>query len=126
VRAAAWSLGAAWWIVIVSPCNAPAAGSERIQTDRPRVSTSTYTVQPGAVQVESGVEYSRTSIGGGPAERRLSLDVTLRGRVTDHLELRLGGEPVVLTRGAQDALAQRPRGYIPQDVASASLDHDGR
>jgi hypothetical protein len=116
------------------------------------------------VQVESGVEYSRTSIGGSPAERRFSLDVTLRGGVTEHLELRLDGEPVVVTRGGQhdtgwgdvslaakyrffgliglasftlpwgfgldanlgvNASAQRPRrGYIPQGLASASLDHD--
>jgi hypothetical protein len=67
VRAAARSLGAVWWIVIVSPCIAAAADSERIQSDRPSVSTSTYTVQQGAVQVESGVEYLRTSIGGSPA-----------------------------------------------------------
>jgi hypothetical protein len=80
----------------------PAAESERIQTDRPSVSTSTYVVQPGALQIESGVEYSRTSIGGSPAERQLTLDVTLRAGVTEHLELRLDGEPVVVLRGSQD------------------------
>jgi outer membrane putative beta-barrel porin/alpha-amylase len=102
VRVAAWCLGTACWAVILTTSVAPAAESERIQTDRPSVSTSTYVVQPGALQIESGVEYSRTSIGGSPAERQLTLDVTLRAGVTEHLELRLDGEPVVVLRGAQD------------------------
>ena len=102
MRPAAWSLGAACWAVVVTASVAPAAESERIQTDRPSVSTSTYTVQPGAVQIESGVEYSRTSTGGSPAERQFSLDVTLRAGLTDQLELRLDVLPVVATRGPQD------------------------
>jgi hypothetical protein len=181
-------------IVIASP--AAAEDSERIQTDRPSVSTSTYTVQPGAVQIESGVEYSRTSVGGSPAERQFSLEATLRAGLTEHLEIRLDGVPVVVTRGSQDdtgwgdlsiqakyrlydgqegrwwpslgvlpfvkfpaghaphgtnvpnfgliglasfilpwgfgldanvgvgAVAQRPRGYLAQGAASASLDYD--
>ena len=102
MRAAARSLGVACWVVIVIASPAAAADSERIQTDRPSVSTSTYTVQPGAVQIESGVEYSRTSVGGSPAERQFTLDVTLRAGLTEHLEVRLDGLPVVVTRGSQD------------------------
>jgi hypothetical protein len=88
--------------VILTTSVAPAADSRAIQTDRPSVSTSTYIVQPGAVQIESGVEYSRTSIGGSPAERQLSIDVTSRAGITEHLEFRLDVEPVVVLRGAQD------------------------
>ena len=102
MRAAAWSLGTACWAVILTAAVAPAADARFIQTDRPSVSTSTYIVQPGAVQIESGAEYSRTSIGGSPAERQLTLDVTVRTGVTERLELRLEGEPVVVLRGAQD------------------------
>jgi hypothetical protein len=102
VRVAARTLGAACWVVMVTASAAPAAESERIQTDRPSVSTSTSIVQPGAVQIESGVEYSRTSIGGSAAERQLTLDITLRAGITEHLEIRLDGEPVVVLRGAQD------------------------
>jgi len=81
---------------------AVAAESERIQTDRPSVSTSTNTIQPGAVQIESGAEYSRTSIGGSPADKEFTLDITLRIGLTERLELRLEGEPLVVMRGAQD------------------------
>ena len=102
MRAAARGLGAAWWVVIVITSPAAAEDTERIQTDRPSVSTSTYTVQPGAVQIESGVEYSHTSVGGSPAERRFSLDATLRVGLTEHSEIRLDGEPVVVIRGSQD------------------------
>jgi hypothetical protein len=88
--------------VILTASVAPAADSRAIQTDRPSVSTSTYIVQPGAVQIESGVEYSRTSIGGSPAERQLTLDVTSRAGITEHLEFRLDIEPVVVLNGPQD------------------------
>lgn len=39
---------------------ASVAGAEDdlIPTDRPSISTSTVTVPPGALQIESGVEYS--------------------------------------------------------------------
>lgn len=196
MRAAVRRLAAACWVVIVIASAAAAEDSERIQTDRPSVSTSTYTVQSGAVQIESGVEYSRTSVGGSPTERQFSLDVTVRAGLTERVEIRLDGLPVVVTRGSQDdtgwgdlsieakyrfydgkegrwwpslgvlpfvkfptghephgtnvpdfgliglasfnlpwgfgldtnfgvdAVAQRPRGYLPQGVASAALDHD--
>jgi hypothetical protein len=196
MRAAARRFRAACWVVIVIASPAAAEDSERIQSDRPSVSASTYTVQPGAVQIESGVAYSHTSVGGSPAERQFSLDVTLRTGLTEHLEIRLDGEPVVVTWGSRDdtgwgdlsiqakhrfydgkegrwwpslgvlpfikfptahaphgtsvpdfgliglasftlpwgfgldtnlgvaALAERPRDYLGQGVASAALDHD--
>lgn len=86
-------------------CVAGAAESDRIDPDRPSVSTSTDTLPPGTVQIESGVEYSRTKVGGSPAERQLTLDVLLRAGLTDRMEIRLEGEPLVLTRGQQDDTA---------------------
>lgn len=78
------------------------AESERIQTDRPSVSTSASTVAPGTVQVESGLTYSRTSIGGSPADKQSTIELTLRGGVTERLEFRLEGNPLVLTRNEHD------------------------
>ena len=88
--------------VVVTACVAAAAETERIQPDRPNVSTSTNTVPPGGLQIESGVEYSRTSIGGSPAEKQFTLDVTLRAGLTERIEIRLEGEPLVVTRGQHD------------------------
>ena len=79
-----------------------AAESERIQSDRPSVSTSASTVAPGAVQVESGATYARTSIGGSPAEKQSTIELTLRGGLTERLEVRLEGNPLVVTRNEHD------------------------
>jgi hypothetical protein len=88
--------------VTVTASFATAAESERIQPDRPNVAASTYTVPPRALQIEAGAQYSHTSIGGSPAERQVLLEVLLRTGLTERLELRLQGEPLVVTRGAQD------------------------
>jgi Putative MetA-pathway of phenol degradation len=81
---------------------AAAAESDRIQPDRPNFSASTYTVAPGVLQIESGAQYSHTSIGGSPADREFSLDVMLRVGLTERIELRLQGEPLVVLRGERD------------------------
>ena len=99
-----------WARGLIAVCAAVAFGApialageaDRIQTDRPSVSNSTNTVPPGAVQIEGGVEYSRASVGGGPDERRLALGVALRAGLTERLEVRLEGEPLVRLRGEQD------------------------
>jgi hypothetical protein len=102
MRAAARSLVAAGAVAFLAASVATAAESERIQTDRPSFSNSTSTVQPGAVQIETGVDYSRTSTGGSPAERQLTLDVTVRAGLTERLELRLESDALVVTRGPED------------------------
>ena len=99
---AARSLVALCLAVTIGASRTAAAESERILTDRPSVSSSTSTVDPGAVQIESGAEYSRTSIGGSPADKQFTLDLTLRAGLTERLEIRLEGEPLVVTRGQQD------------------------
>src|SRR5262249_12631437 len=79
-----------------------AAESERIQTDRPGVSTSAGAVRPGAVQVEGGATSARTSIGGSPADKQSTIELTLRGGLTERLEVRLEGNPLVVTRNEHD------------------------
>jgi hypothetical protein len=71
---------------------------ERVDPDRPNRSDSTRTVPPGAIQIETGLVYGRTSLGGSPTERRLSAEATIRAGVTERLELRLEGEPLVHLR----------------------------
>ncbi len=73
-----------------------------IEPDRPDVANSATTVPPGAVQLETGIEYARTRAGGEPDERRLAAQATLRVGLTDRLEARLEGEPLVRLRGPED------------------------
>jgi len=95
---------------LIAVCAAVALGApaalageaDRIQVDRPSVSQSTSTVPPGALQIESGVEYARTRTGGEPDERRLTLDIALRIGLTERIEVTLEGEPLVRIRGQQD------------------------
>jgi len=79
-----------------------AGEADRIVTDRPSVSTSASTVPPGAFQIESGAEYARARVGGGPDERRLALGVDLRVGITEQVEIAVAGEPLVRLRGAED------------------------
>ena len=102
MRRWARSLIAVCAAVAVEVSSAIADEFDRIQTDRPSVSNSTSTVPPGAWQIESGAEYSRTSVGGRPADRQFTLDVTLRVGLGERMEVRLEGEPLVLTRGRRD------------------------
>jgi hypothetical protein len=61
------------------------------------------TVGRGAIQVESGLQYTHESIGGSPAQKRFSVQLAVRGGVTDRLEFGIDGEPVVSLSGAEDA-----------------------
>jgi outer membrane putative beta-barrel porin/alpha-amylase len=75
---------------------------ERVQPDRPNRNDSTRTVAPGTIQLETGLVYEHTTKGGAPTERRLSAEATIRGGVTERLELRLEGEPIVHLRGEDE------------------------
>jgi Putative MetA-pathway of phenol degradation len=75
---------------------------EPIAPDRAGASTATSTVGSGAFQLEAGVAYERERIGGSPSARRFTVETGLRGGVTDRLELRVEGEPLVRLRGAED------------------------
>jgi len=77
-----------------------AAEEDLISTDRPSVSTSTVTVPPGALQIESGVEYTRSRLSHGQNERQFLVDVLLRTGITSRLEARLDMNPLVWLKDA--------------------------
>jgi hypothetical protein len=71
-----------------------------VEPDRPDISNSTHTVPVRALQVELGLEYARSH--NDPTERRLALQTTLRTGLTDRLEVRLDGEPLVRLQEESD------------------------
>ncbi|MGH7354734.1 MAG: transporter [Candidatus Rokuibacteriota bacterium] len=73
-----------------------------ITPDRPDVANGTSTVGAGLVQIESGLGYSRTGAAGG-AERRFSVEATLRLGLTDRLEFAINAEPFVRLRDSDEA-----------------------
>jgi Putative MetA-pathway of phenol degradation len=75
-----------------------------VAPDRPDVTNSTTTVAPGAFQMEFGLEYRRSPENDSPAERRLTVQTTLRAGLSDRFEVRLDGEPLVRLRQEQDDL----------------------
>ncbi|PYM77189.1 MAG: hypothetical protein DME03_06145, partial [Candidatus Rokuibacteriota bacterium] len=77
-----------------------AAEENLIPTDRPSVSTSTVTVPPGALQIESGVEYTRSRLSQGQNEQQFLVDVLLRTGITSRLEARLDMNPLVWLKDA--------------------------
>ncbi len=87
-------------LLLCAPGVARADG--KISTDRPDVSDNTKTVPRGALQIESGLAYSTSHVGGSESERRLGLELTLRAGLTDRFEVQLGGEPFVRLRGEAD------------------------
>jgi hypothetical protein len=90
-------------LVLVVASSAFGNDDDAIDPDRPEVSSNATTVRPGRVQLESGLLFERTRRAGEPTERRLSAEAMLRVGLTERLEARVGGEPIVRLRGAEDA-----------------------
>jgi hypothetical protein len=90
--------------VLLASCGIAAADEPPglIETDRPDLTNGVKTVPPGGVQIETGVAYARRRIAASEPERRLALEATLRVGLTDRLEVRLDGEPLVRLSGDQD------------------------
>ena len=82
---------------------AAAEGDDAIDPDRPDVSSGARTVGAGRVQLEADLLAERTRLAGEPTERRLSAEMLLRIGISQRLELRVDGEPIVRLRGADDA-----------------------
>ena len=76
--------------------------TEPVSPDRASAATGTDTVGRGAVQIETGLAYARESLAGEPAQRRFRVEAGLRGGVTERVELRIEGFPLVWLRGAED------------------------
>jgi outer membrane putative beta-barrel porin/alpha-amylase len=89
-------------LLVTCPATAVRGQEGEVDPDRPDFTNSARTVPRGGVQIEAGVEYSRTSAAGRPAERRLLADLLGRAGLGERLELRLGLQPVVRLRGADD------------------------
>jgi Putative MetA-pathway of phenol degradation len=78
------------------------AAAQDINPDRPDLTTSAELVPAGALQIETGLEYDHTGVGGHPAERQLSVQATLRLGLTSALEVSLEGVPFVWLRDGED------------------------
>jgi outer membrane putative beta-barrel porin/alpha-amylase len=90
-------------LALLVMCAGSARAADDAETDRPDVSTSTSTVLPTALQIETGLAYARTRLAGAPADRRFSLEATARFGLTERLEARVDAEPFVRLRdGDQD------------------------
>ncbi len=81
---------------------AAGTAAQDINPDRPDLTTSAEVVPAGALQIETGLEYERARVGGGPAERQLSAQAVLRLGLTRTLEVSLEGVPFVWLRAAED------------------------
>ena len=85
-----------------SACGPWARRGQDINPDRPDLTTSAEVVPPGALQIETGLEYERARVGGGPSERQFSVQGVLRLGLTPRLEISLEGQPFVWLRAAED------------------------
>jgi len=80
------------------------ARGQDINPDRPDLTTSADLVPAGALQLETGLEYERARVGGGPAERRLGVQAVLRAGLRSALEVSLESEPLVWLRAEREDL----------------------
>ena len=76
--------------------------AQEIDPDRPELTESAKLVPRGAVQLESGVAYSRERRGGLATERTFEAEADLRIGVSRDIELNLGWAPLMLVRGPED------------------------
>jgi outer membrane putative beta-barrel porin/alpha-amylase len=95
-------LAAVTLLLLLVPGARTHAEESAISIDRPSFSNSADTVPRGAVQIESGIEYSRERVAAAPAEQTLSLDTLLRVGLGEHIEVRLDWAPFIRIRGEQD------------------------
>ncbi len=76
--------------------------AEEIQPDRPEQTESAKLVPRGAVQLESGLLFSRERRAGLTAEKTFEAEADLRVGVARNFELNLRWEPLVSVRGPED------------------------
>lgn len=69
------------------------APAQPIDPDRPDLTTSAKVVGTGRLQLETGLEYDSTRVGGSPTNKQLTIQANLRAGITETLELSLETEP---------------------------------
>jgi len=79
---------------------APARAQADLVTDRPDQTESAVTVEPGKIQIETGVLFTRGKSGGATSEVTEALGTLLRIGLRDRLELRIGFDGFILVPGA--------------------------
>ncbi len=105
-----------------------AALAQGINPDRPDLTTSAELVPVGALQIETGLEYERARVGGGPTQHQFSTQAVLRAGLAAVLEVSLEGEPFVWQRGDHDSagsgdylLGLKYRLYAPPEGSGGPL-----
>ena len=93
------ALAAALLVLMASVSSALAA---EIESDRPELTESAKLVPRGAVQLETGLEYSRERQAGQPTEKTFGIGGDLRIGLGSGVELNVGWQPLVRVRGSQD------------------------
>jgi hypothetical protein len=88
-------------VALLCLCVSGTAAHE-INPDRPDLTTGAEVVPVGALQVETGFEYERARVGGGPAERQATVQAVLRAGLASGLEVSLEGEPFVWRRAERE------------------------
>ena len=93
------AVSAALLVLMASVSSALAA---EIESDRPELTESAKLVPRGAVQLETGLEYSRERQAGQPTEKTFGIGGDLRIGLGRDVELNVGWQPLVRVRGSQD------------------------
>ena len=88
-------------VLLLLPCATQLFAAE-IEPDRPELTESAKLVPRGAVQLESGLAFSRERRAGLTAEKTFAAEADLRIGVARDVELDLGWEPLVRVRGPED------------------------
>ena len=88
-------------LLLLALCAAPSIAAE-IEVDRPELTESAKLVPRGAIQLESGVAFSRERQAGLDPERTFQAEADLRIGLARNVELNLGWDPLVRVRGSDD------------------------
>jgi hypothetical protein len=88
-------------LLLLALCAAPSIAAE-IEVDRPELTESAKLVPRGAIQLESGVAFSRERQAGLAPERTFQAEADLRIGLARNVELNLGWDPLVRVRGSDD------------------------
>lgn len=87
-------------LFLIGLAAAPAWAQPDLITDRPDQTESAVTVEPGRIQIETGVLFTHNKSGGATSEVTEVLGTLLRIGLSDRLELRVGFDGLISVPGA--------------------------